>query len=97
MASARRTRGRDGRLRRRRAGGDLLQEAHQDRASLLHYLGLDGLADAFTAGEVAMCANWHEFAAGEEKVFPGKVGYAFSRRARRAGRTTSAARASGSM
>ena len=35
-----------------------------------------GLADAFTAGEVAMCANWHEFAAGEEKVFPGEVGYA---------------------
>lgn len=35
-----------------------------------------GLGDAFTAGEVAMCPNWHEFAAGEEKAFPGKVGYA---------------------
>ncbi|MGI5129988.1 ABC transporter substrate-binding protein [Pseudonocardia sp. CA-107938] len=35
-----------------------------------------GLGDAFTAGEIAMCANWHEFAAGEEKAFPGKVGYA---------------------
>ena len=23
-----------------------------------------------------MCPNWHEFAAGEEKSFPGKVGYA---------------------
>lgn len=36
----------------------------------------NGLGDAFAAGEVAMCANWHEFAAGEEKKFPGKVGYA---------------------
>jgi multiple sugar transport system substrate-binding protein len=35
-----------------------------------------GLADAFVAGEIAMCANWHEFAAGEEKAFPGKIGYA---------------------
>jgi multiple sugar transport system substrate-binding protein len=35
-----------------------------------------GLADAFTAGELAMCPNWHEFAAGEEKAFPGMVGYA---------------------
>jgi multiple sugar transport system substrate-binding protein len=23
-----------------------------------------------------MCPNWHEFAAGEEKQFPGKIGYA---------------------
>ena len=36
----------------------------------------NGLGDAFAAGEVAMCPNWHEFAAGEEKSFPGKVGYA---------------------
>ncbi|TDO89884.1 ABC transporter substrate-binding protein [Enemella evansiae] len=36
----------------------------------------NGLGDAFAAGEVAMCPNWHEFAAGEEKQFPGKVGYA---------------------
>lgn len=37
----------------------------------------NGLGDAFAAGEIAMCANWHEFAAGEEKAFPGgKVGYA---------------------
>lgn len=35
-----------------------------------------GLADAFSAGEIAMCPNWHEFASGEEKAFPGKVGYA---------------------
>ncbi|MFI5957680.1 ABC transporter substrate-binding protein [Cryptosporangium sp. NPDC051539] len=35
-----------------------------------------GLSDAFTAGEIAMCPNWHEFAAGEEKAFPGKMGYA---------------------
>jgi len=35
-----------------------------------------GLADAFVAGEIAMCVNWHEFAAGEEKQFPGKIGYA---------------------
>ncbi|HYP46702.1 MAG TPA: extracellular solute-binding protein [Propionibacteriaceae bacterium] len=34
-----------------------------------------GLADAFVAGELAMCVNWHEFAAGEEKAFPGKIGY----------------------
>ena len=37
----------------------------------------NGLGDAFAAGEIAMCPNWHEFAAGEEKAFPGgKVGYA---------------------
>lgn len=35
-----------------------------------------GLGDAFVAGEIAMCPNWHEFAAGEEKAFPGEVGYA---------------------
>jgi multiple sugar transport system substrate-binding protein len=35
-----------------------------------------GLADAFVAGEIAMCVNWHEFAAGEEKAFAGKIGYA---------------------
>lgn len=35
-----------------------------------------GLGDAFAAGEIAMCANWHEFAAGEEAKFPGQIGYA---------------------
>jgi multiple sugar transport system substrate-binding protein len=35
-----------------------------------------GLADAFLAGQIAMCPNWHEFASGEEKQFPGEVGYA---------------------
>jgi multiple sugar transport system substrate-binding protein len=34
-----------------------------------------GLGDAFTAGEVAMAVNWHEFAAGEEAALPGQVGY----------------------
>lgn len=34
-----------------------------------------GLGDAFAAGSLAMCANWHEFAAGNEKALPGKVGY----------------------
>lgn len=35
-----------------------------------------GLGDAFVAGEIAMCANFHEYAAGEEAAFPGNVGYA---------------------
>lgn len=35
----------------------------------------NGLGDAFAAGQIAMCANWHEFAAAEEKQLPGKVGY----------------------
>lgn len=35
-----------------------------------------GLGDAFVAGEIAMCANFHEYAAGEEAAFPGDVGYA---------------------
>jgi multiple sugar transport system substrate-binding protein len=35
-----------------------------------------GLGDAFAAGEIAMCANWHEFAAGEEQKYPGEIGYA---------------------
>jgi multiple sugar transport system substrate-binding protein len=36
----------------------------------------NGLGDAFVAGEVAMCINFHEFAAGEEAAFPGAMGYA---------------------
>jgi multiple sugar transport system substrate-binding protein len=36
-----------------------------------------GLAEAFMAGELAMCAEWHEFAAGiEGSKIAGKVGYA---------------------
>lgn len=35
-----------------------------------------GLGAAFSAGRVAMCPNWHEFAADNEKALPGKVGYA---------------------
>lgn len=33
------------------------------------------LGAAFSAGRVAMCPNWHEFAADNEKALPGKVGY----------------------
>jgi multiple sugar transport system substrate-binding protein len=36
-----------------------------------------GLAEGFMAGELAMCAEWHEFAAGiEASKIAGKVGYA---------------------
>ncbi|WP_218063831.1 extracellular solute-binding protein [Arthrobacter wenxiniae] len=35
----------------------------------------DGLGNAFAAGQVAMCPNWHEYAATNEKSLPGKVGY----------------------
>jgi multiple sugar transport system substrate-binding protein len=51
---------------------DLLKVAHPSSTTW----DWTGLADAFVAGEIAMCPNWHEFAAGEEKAFPGKVGYA---------------------
>ncbi|WP_344978534.1 extracellular solute-binding protein [Streptosporangium fragile] len=36
----------------------------------------DGVGAAFRAGRLAMCPNWHEFAASNEQVMPGKVGYA---------------------
>ena len=37
----------------------------------------DGLGAAFAAGEMAMCVNWHEFAAANEAgELKGKVGYA---------------------
>ncbi len=36
----------------------------------------DGVASAFQAGQLAMCPNWHEFAASNERALPGKVGYA---------------------
>ncbi|MEU7740800.1 extracellular solute-binding protein [Nonomuraea sp. NPDC049158] len=35
----------------------------------------DGVGAAFRAGRLAMCPNWHEFAASNELVLPGKVGY----------------------
>lgn len=35
----------------------------------------DGLGNAFAAGQVAMCPNWHEYAASNEKSLPGKVAY----------------------
>ncbi len=36
----------------------------------------DGVGAAFRAGRLAMCPNWHEYAASNEQVIPGKVGYA---------------------
>ncbi|MEQ4206670.1 sugar ABC transporter substrate-binding protein [Actinopolymorpha sp. B9G3] len=36
----------------------------------------DGVGAAFRAGRIAMCPNWHEFAASNEQALPGKVGYA---------------------
>jgi multiple sugar transport system substrate-binding protein len=51
---------------------DLLKAAHPSSTTW----DWTGLADAFVAGEIAMCPNWHEFAAGEEKAFPGEIGYA---------------------
>jgi multiple sugar transport system substrate-binding protein len=35
----------------------------------------DGLGSAFAAGQIAMCPNWHEYAASAEAKFPDKVGY----------------------
>lgn len=35
----------------------------------------DGVGAAFRGGRLAMCPNWHEFAASNEEVLPGKVGY----------------------
>ncbi|PRX43993.1 carbohydrate ABC transporter substrate-binding protein (CUT1 family) [Prauserella shujinwangii] len=36
----------------------------------------NGLAPALTSGRIAMCPNWHEYAAGNEQAMPGKFGYA---------------------
>jgi multiple sugar transport system substrate-binding protein len=36
----------------------------------------DGVGAGFRSGRLAMCPNWHEFAASNEQVMPGKVGYA---------------------
>ncbi|TJZ59051.1 extracellular solute-binding protein [Streptomyces piniterrae] len=36
----------------------------------------DGVGAAFRAGRIAMCPNWHEYAASNEAAMPGKVGYA---------------------
>ncbi len=36
----------------------------------------DGVGAALRAGEIAMCPNWHEFAASNEESLPGKVAYA---------------------
>jgi multiple sugar transport system substrate-binding protein len=36
----------------------------------------DGLGAAFRAGRIAMCPNWHEYAASNEAALPGRVGYA---------------------
>jgi len=36
----------------------------------------DGVGAALRASEIAMCPNWHEFAASNEQALPGKVGYA---------------------
>lgn len=36
----------------------------------------DGVGAALRAGEIAMCPNWHEFAASNEKALPGQIGYA---------------------
>ncbi|RZQ64071.1 extracellular solute-binding protein [Amycolatopsis suaedae] len=36
----------------------------------------NGLAPALSSGRVAMCVNWHEYAAANEKAIPGAFGYA---------------------
>jgi multiple sugar transport system substrate-binding protein len=36
----------------------------------------DGVGAALRAGEIAMCPNWHEFAASNEQALPGRMGYA---------------------
>ncbi|GAB2674543.1 extracellular solute-binding protein [Thalassiella azotivora] len=36
----------------------------------------DGVGAALRAGEIAMCPNWHEFAASNEQVLPGQIAYA---------------------
>ncbi|GAA3807920.1 MULTISPECIES: extracellular solute-binding protein [Amycolatopsis] len=36
----------------------------------------NGLAPALSSGRIAMCVNWHEYAAANEKAMPGRFGYA---------------------
>jgi len=36
----------------------------------------DGLGSALRAGQIAMCPNWHEYAASNETALPGKIDYA---------------------
>ncbi len=36
----------------------------------------DGVGAALRAGEIAMCPNWHEFAASNEESMPGQIAYA---------------------
>ena len=50
----------------------LLREAHPASRSW----DWDGVGAALRAGQVAMAPNWHEYAASNEQVLPGLVGYA---------------------
>ncbi|HEX2141124.1 MAG TPA: extracellular solute-binding protein, partial [Candidatus Limnocylindria bacterium] len=50
----------------------LLEVAHPGSATW----DWDGVGAALRAGEIAMCPNWHEFAASNEEALPGKVHYA---------------------
>jgi multiple sugar transport system substrate-binding protein len=50
----------------------LLKAAHPASATW----DWDGVGAALRAGEIAMCPNWHEFAASNESVLPGMVHYA---------------------
>jgi multiple sugar transport system substrate-binding protein len=52
--------------------GDLLKVAHPGSRTW----DWDGVGAALRAKEIAMCPNWHEFAASNEQVLPGKIGYA---------------------
>lgn len=50
----------------------LLRAAHPASATW----DWDGVGAALRAGEIAMCPNWHEFAASNEQALPGQVDYA---------------------
>jgi multiple sugar transport system substrate-binding protein len=51
---------------------DLLRVAHPASRTW----DWDGVGTALSAGEIAMCPNWHEFAASNEEALPGQVAYA---------------------
>ncbi|MGK5531033.1 extracellular solute-binding protein [Streptomyces sp. URMC 129] len=77
-----------GRLGTTDPGGSLLRAPEAEAAAAFYQRLLDiadpgsrtwdwdGVGAGFRAGRFAMCPNWHEFAASNEQVLPGKVGYA---------------------
>ena len=62
---------------RRSQAADMYRKLLSVAHPVIAGLGLDGLGEAFPAGQCAMAVEWHEFAAGfETGKLTGKVGYA---------------------